>query len=203
MRKSKLNRLAFTMIELIFAIVIIAIAVMSLPMMTQVTSKGIESNIVQEAIFAASAELMGASSGYWDLNSMQDNNVSHLSRVIDVDGDCDNNASNSRFRLRPGHIEQPLHRRCVFSVSGDVNNTSSNLFPNLNNAVHGSQDIFIDTTTDPSGYKETYKSIVSVDTNNSIKTITVSVTHANGDPITTLRMQSANVGEIDYFKRMF
>jgi len=75
------KRFAFTMIELIFAIVIIAISVMSLPMMAVVTQRGMENNIVQEAIFAASAELMGATSGYWDENSMQDINVSHLSRV--------------------------------------------------------------------------------------------------------------------------
>jgi prepilin-type N-terminal cleavage/methylation domain-containing protein len=57
MRKRILHRLAFTMIELIFAIVIIAISVMSLPMMTQVTSAGIERNLVQEAIFASVAEI--------------------------------------------------------------------------------------------------------------------------------------------------
>ena len=45
------KRFGFTMIELIFAIVIIAISVMSLPMMTQVTNKGLEESLVQEAIF--------------------------------------------------------------------------------------------------------------------------------------------------------
>ena len=44
----------FTLIELIFAIVIIAISVMSLPTMTEVTSSGVAQNVeVQEAIFKA------------------------------------------------------------------------------------------------------------------------------------------------------
>jgi len=44
----------FTLIELIFAIVIIAISVVSLPTMIQVTSSGVEKNIeTQEAIFKA------------------------------------------------------------------------------------------------------------------------------------------------------
>jgi len=44
----------FTLIELIFAIVIIAISVVSLPTMVQVTSSGVGKNIeTQEAIFKA------------------------------------------------------------------------------------------------------------------------------------------------------
>lgn len=44
----------FTMIELIFAIVVIAISVMSLPTMIQATSSGVEKNLeAQEAIFKA------------------------------------------------------------------------------------------------------------------------------------------------------
>ncbi|MEA2072664.1 MAG: prepilin-type N-terminal cleavage/methylation domain-containing protein [Campylobacterota bacterium] len=45
---------AFTLIELIFAIVIIAISVISLPTMTDATSSGVAKNVeVQEAIFKA------------------------------------------------------------------------------------------------------------------------------------------------------
>lgn len=47
-------RTAFTMIELLFAIVIIAFSVLAIPMISQVTSKGVESTIeAQEAIFKA------------------------------------------------------------------------------------------------------------------------------------------------------
>lgn len=207
MVRSTVSKFAFTMIELIFAIVIIAISVMSLPVMIQVTSKGIENNLVQEAIFAASAELMGASAGYWDTNSMSDNAFSHLSRVIDVDGDCNGD------RLRPGHIAQPLHRRCVASTSGDINNTSSFDFPNLDNSDHPDEDIFLDTTAgaataDATGYKNIYTSAIDVspaaDTNIKIITATIKKSAASGgDTITRLRMQSANVGEIDYYKKRF
>ena len=45
---------AFTLIELIFAIVIIGISFMSVPMMIQATSTGVSKNLeVQEAIFKA------------------------------------------------------------------------------------------------------------------------------------------------------
>ena len=208
--KSTLSKSAFTMIELIFAIVIISFAVMSLPMMTQVTSKGVESNIIQEAIFAASAELIGATSYYWDLNSMQDNNVSHLSRVIDIGATCTDDSSSIRNRLRPGHIAQPYHRRCLDSNSTTLANSSDATFPNLNNAAHSSEILFTDTTTDKTGYKESYKSVVTVsnedtqgNADDNIKKITVRVTKSNDDNITVLSTYSANIGEIDYYKRRF
>ena len=199
------KRFAFTMIELIFAIVIIAISVMSLPMMIQVTQKGIESNILQEAIFAASAELMGATAGCWDEVSMRDINVSHLSRVIDIgtSNDC-----NDTTKLRPGHINQPFHRRCLDENSTAIADLDKNITSiySLDDAAHVAQNIFINTATDETGYKELYKSEIDVSlssTDNNIKIITATVTDDDGDPITVLRTQSANIGEIDYYKRTF
>ena len=189
---------AFTMIELIFAIVIIAISVLSLPMMSQVNARNIESNIVQEAIFAASAELMGASAGYWDSNSMEDSNLSSFSRVIDINGNCDSN------RLRAGHIAQPLHRRCVESSTGAVSDSAGITFLTLDNAQHlGSNDeIFLNNVPDKSGYKKTYYSTLNVTRVGDIKYLEVSVQDLD-DTLVVLKMQSANIGEIDYYKRRF
>ncbi|MDD5373730.1 MAG: type II secretion system protein [Sulfurimonas sp.] len=205
-RKNSLGRFAFTMIELIFAIVIISIAVVSLPMMVQITSKGIENNIVQEAIFAASAELTGATSYYWDKNSMYDSNLSRYSRVIDIGSTCENNTSSPRYRLRQGHIAQPYHRRCLENSTVGAADTNDTTFPNLNNAVHSSAIIFTDTTKNSAGYKEAYTSTVAIaqgfgDAN--IKKITVLVENSSGDDITMLSTYSANVGEVDYYKRRF
>jgi len=200
-RAKQTNRRAFTLIELVFAIVVISIAVVTLPMMIQVNNKGIEDSMVQEAIFAASAELMGASAGYWDANSMADNAVSNLSRVIDIGATCENNSSSVRHRLRPGHIAQPFHRRCLESNAIIAINAADANFSNLNNAVHGSQLMFTDDATNATGYKNEYDSLVSVVQNGNIKDISITVTDSDGDIVTMLRMQSANIGEIDYYKR--
>lgn len=194
------KRFGFTMIELIFAIVIIAISVMSLPMMTQVTNKGIEGGLVQEAIFAGAAELMGASSGYWDERSLEDINVSSLSRVIDISADC-----NATTRLRKGHIAQPYHRRCLDS------NSSANLDSKADNTIDALDDMEktdIDTLLlmDPSsaGYKNKYTTTVDVNRTDNIKTLTVTIKDKDSNStITSLKMQSANIGEIDYYKRTF
>ncbi len=203
-RKTALGRFAFTMIELIFAIVVISIAVISLPMMAQMTSKGIEDNIVQEAIFAASAELMGATAYYWDDNrSTEDMDLSRLERVVDVDGDC--NAD----RLRLGHINQPFHRRCLDSnAAGGVNyNAGEGTGVGLNRSVHGVQIMFDNPNSEAAGYKRIYRSQMDIAQglgDNNVKELTVSIFAEDGATLlTSLRMYSANIGEIDYYRRRF
>jgi len=191
------SRLAFTMIELIFAIVVISIAVISLPVMTKITEKGIQSNILQEAIYAASTELMSASTGYWDANSIYDINVSHLSRVIDTDNSC--NAD----RLRQGHIAQPLHRRCLDENSSIVDADEANTNDSLESFERTNAPVFDDAGGTASGYKDEYTISLDVNRTGDIKFIEVLIKDSNGNDVTRLKMQSANIGEIDYYKRRF
>jgi hypothetical protein len=195
------------MIELIFAIIIISIAVVSLPVMTKITEKGIEEGILQEAIFAGASTLMLVSSAYWDERSMEDVNVSYISRVVDVDGDC-----NATTRLRPGHVAQPLHRRCLYSNSSlHLEDTvDPDIFALEDAAVEINNDdnIFKNPGGEAQGYKDAYTvtMVTGLHTDKNIKDINVTVYHVVDTvktPITKLSMQSANVGEIDYFKRRF
>ena len=209
-----LTKHAFTMIELIFAVVIIAIVVMSLPMVTQVTNKNIENSLVQEALFASSAELIDATAGYWDEHSMSDINVSHLSRVIDVNNLCNNDTNSSRYRLRNGHIEQPYHRRCIDSNTTGIHDSNTSVVGidvyDLNDASHGIKELFVDYVgipeADAAGYKTLYRSELNVTlaTDQNIKVITSTVYDNTGSNIVSvLRTQSANIGEIDFYKRRF
>lgn len=207
-RVQTVQRYAFTMIELIFAIVVISIAVISLPTITDATSRSIENGIIQEAVFAGSAELSAATSYYWDSRSMEDINVSHFSRVIDINGNCENNSSNPRYRLKPGHIAQPFHRRCLDSSATAVYN-DTNTTDSLDSVEHTNSPIFefyADADNNVSaGYKNSYNSIVDVAqdaTNSNIKILTVTVSK-NGNNIVKLKTQSVNIGEVDYLKRRF
>jgi len=203
-------RYAFTLIELIFAIVIIGITVISLPMMTQVTSKGIDESIVQEAIFAAATELNEATTHHWDENSFDINAKNIYSRVVTTAlgglKGCDTNT-----RLRPGHINQKLHRRCT-----DANSTVSKAFTDdkistFEDIAHsGNNDnIFNENKADAKGYKRKYTSKLvimhpitfgTLNTSQDIKKLDVTVSDSNGI-ITKLSTYSANIGEIDYYKR--
>lgn len=210
-----LKRYAFSMIELIFAIVIIGVSVISLPMMTQATSKAIEENLVQEAVFAASTELNQVVSYYWDENSIQGNDS--LSKVINT-GDC-----NDISKLMPGHVNQPLHRRCLDdttenpspSLGFDSGESPSDKNDIDDNIIVSNEAIFIATSgnvASAEGYKESYTKTVEVDYANfgtevaadkNIKKITVTIKGEDNKTITRLSTYSANIGEVDYYKRSY
>ncbi|MDQ7067244.1 MAG: type II secretion system protein [Sulfurimonas sp.] len=170
------KRTAFTYIELIFSIVIIAITVVSLPMMSRVISDGISSSIVQEAIFAAATELNEVTTAHWDDNSLEPGASNSFAKVIDF-GLCNNN------RLMPGHIEQTLHRKCLDSnITNPSDASPITTVQSLNDYVHASSNIFINAITDETGYKEEYNSALTVtrpanfDGNNTnIKKITITI----------------------------
>jgi prepilin-type N-terminal cleavage/methylation domain-containing protein len=212
-----MKRSAFSLIELIFAIVIISIAVTSVPIMTYAIGKGVENNLVQETIFGASAQLNQILSYRWDENSIDesvDANATGLAKVINRAGvgSCLDN------RLKPGHIAQPLHRRCldnnttrvsaVFGLDGietvvddidDFNGTSGNLFTG---------------SASGSAYKDAYTYSVSVSSStmngnlspaesNDLKEVTITVFDNNGNTISSLNSYTFNIGEVDYYKRMY
>lgn len=202
------NRLAFTFIELIFAILIISIAVMSLPVLSSVTSKGIEDNIVQEAIFAASTELNQAVSYKWDENSTEGSST--ISRVIWTSAtDC-----NLITKRRPGHILQEKHRRCLDNNLTRPTHTSDADNDDLNDAAHSSASIYVtgsDATT-AKGYKADYNSTITVTkdasfgttaNNPDIKKIRVRVFDSQGNTVTKLDTYSANIGEIDFHSEVY
>ncbi|MCX6077810.1 MAG: hypothetical protein NTW78_13115 [Campylobacterales bacterium] len=201
------SKSAFSMIELIFAIVIIGISVISLPMVTQATAKGVEGNLVQEAIFAASTELNQVLSYQWDENAMDGSNL--LSKVVWTNAtDC-----NSTTKLRAGHINQPLHRKCIdnevlrptIAIDGTLNDIDDTIKTTP-------VSIFTEVSGTSSGYKKEYSSSISVEyadfgattaASQNMKKVTVSITDSDAKVITLLKTYSANIGEIDYYKRSY
>ncbi|MDF1874204.1 type II secretion system protein [Sulfurimonas sp. SAG-AH-194-I05] len=206
------RRYAFTMIELIFAIVIISIAMLSLPMMSQITSKNIENSLVQEAIFAASTELNQIVTFYWDASSMEGN--SPLSRVVWTSNtDCD-----PVTKKRYGHINQPYHRRCTdgnFTALPATNTSDANI-NDLDDLSHANESIYIGDATSSTGYKKEYSSSITVTpnalfgasliANPNIKKIRVIISDQSVTPpknVVQLDTYSSNIGEIDYYKRTY
>ncbi len=207
------RRSAFTLIELIFAIVIIAISVISLPMMSQTVSEGIDANIVQEAIFASATELNGVVTAHWDENSIESGMPDSSARVIEtVINMCNNDNNSSTFRQMPGHINQPLHRRCLDANTTVTtpSNASATAVDSLDDWELGDKNITIGTSG-AEGYKETYQSNVIVSpnanfngaNNANIKSIVSTVKDEDGTTIAVLRTYSANIGEVDYYKRNY
>lgn len=212
MVKSSFNRLAFTLIELLFAIMIMGITLVSVPVIMSSNTKGFNATIIQEAIFAASAELNQVLSYRWDENSIDesfDPDALGLSYVVQI-ADCNNTT-----RLRPGHIEQPLHRRCI---DDNVTLPSLTLGPDtgdlddIDDIVQAKKQMFIGDATTASGYKHAYQSEFNIsyadigDINSSTKNaklIEIIVKNDADENVTVLRSYTLNIGEIDFYKRTY
>jgi len=201
------RRTAFTLIELIFAIVIIAISVISLPMMNQAIAKGVDSNLVQEAIFAAATELNEAITVNWDENSIEPTLNNAYARVINVSGNC-----NTITHLMPGHIGENLHRKCLENNNTTPSDSSATTVDALDDMAHDYTAIFVNNTPSAEGYKKSYTSKVAVTranvnfggaVNSNMKKLTITIKDSTGDIITSLITYSANIGEIDYDKRTY
>lgn len=112
-------RSAMSMIELVFAIVIMGIAVMSLPLiLTQVQNNNAYA-MQQEAILAAKAKIGDILTYEWDGKSYDSN--SSRSFVLDV---TNGNANLDRFngQLRIGHVNAD-YRRKFFPNATNPSNT--------------------------------------------------------------------------------
>ena len=109
MIRVSVKKAGFSLIELVLSIVIIAIAVMSIPLMLQESAKNDRFSLLQESILAARTKMGNILSFKWDENS-PDGNGSRIIRVLDVNaGDP---ALNRTLNLRRrGHILADKRRR--------------------------------------------------------------------------------------------
>ena len=204
------KRYAFTMIELIFAIVVIAIAIVSLPVMTQTSDKNIEANIIQEAIFASETLLNESAAYYWDVQSRADQGLTgdENSRVIDTYNDC-----NATSRQRIGH----LNRRCLnnSAIGPDNNDTIGISIDFISNSYGTPTDLFNDhnSTTATATYKDGYKVTANINqcttigaggcnvafdqntTDRDLKEVQLTIQDSSGTVRVIVRAYSANIGE--------
>ncbi len=106
-----MKREGFSLIELVLAIVIIAISLMSIPLMLQQSGKSDSFALVQESILATRTKMGNILSFKWDENSTENTGAMSVIRALDVThGAVDLNRSGSSVRRR-GHVFTNLRRR--------------------------------------------------------------------------------------------
>ena len=123
-------RRGFSLIEVVFAIIIIAISLMSVPMLLKSSSKSNEFSMMQEAILATSTKMGNILSYPWDINSYDSTNK--ILRTLDVSASGDSELSRvlgvNDNNLRIGHIFADKRRRFYdynINPSHQVNPTTS------------------------------------------------------------------------------
>jgi prepilin-type N-terminal cleavage/methylation domain-containing protein len=101
-----LKREGFSLIELVLAIIVIAISLMSIPMLIGETSKSNQYSLIQESVMAARTKLGNILTFPWDQNSTIENNSSAITAVVVVEtnGDVDLNRTAGTI-YRRGHVQ--------------------------------------------------------------------------------------------------
>ncbi len=207
-------RKAFTMIELIFAIVILAVVMLTIPMMIGVNNKALEGNAAQEAIFLVSAVLSGTTSLLWDNKALEgDVDGVSLSKILDTGGDGSYDRVDVNTTLRDGGLDEDLHR----------NFFSNNTTPEQNQTITLTDVLGTTTASDAVGYKNIYSvdatrgyindapgtfifsdTTLAPNNTSNVKMTQVEINATiDGTPrtIARLRAYTCNIGEIDYAKR--
>lgn len=194
------------MIELVIAIVVMGIAVMTLPLMLERTQTNNAFVMQQEAILAAKTKLGDIITYPWDDNSLQNDIVA----VLDTNGDNDYNRTAGTTR-RKGHVIQDKRRKFFNAITnpGDVagvvsisdfNGDSKTLSPT--STLDYRFTIDLNTTVNyVSDSAFAFPTLTQVGTSN-IKMITV---EASGDEMSTFRLRaySANIGESQLLRRNY
>ena len=213
---------AFTLIELIVAIVVIGIAMMSIPLLLSQASKSNEFNINQEAILAGVTKISGILTYPWN-----ETNSSDILQVFDVtQGDSELNRTTTDKNRRIGHFKEKYRRKFYDNIT-EANSTlghdKGNEFDDIDdfNGEHfsvqngGTGDylkelnlsIGVYYISDIANYSQnplnfSLSTSVTTPTTN-IKMIEVNVTDKNHNLITSLKAFSANIGSYELLYRVF
>jgi len=219
------KRGAFSMIEMVFAIVIIGITVAGVSQMMTRSGNTMEGAFSQEAVFLASMEGAKIFSHRWDANSMDNSTDLSYSKILDtgVSGyrrTCIDTTTEGRTQtsgacggadeilsvLRLGGIAQDKHRRFHSDWTTPAGGTPDGI-------PDGNHDLNV---TDANGYKHEYRIATTsgfatarfgtgTGGTSDIKVSEVSVQDkGNGfAELVKMRIYSYNIGEIDYAKRIF
>lgn len=198
------KRSAMTMIELIFAIVLIALVVAAVPQMIQRNDKTLEGNLVQEELFIAAKIASEILTQPWDANSPDTTTSRAYTKVLDT------NSSNVAFNremdhfgnslpFRQGHIRQDNHRRFHNAATSP---STSGIPMGPIPSVAGMN------ITVTSGYcgqnNSNFFALAGGTTVSAAKMATITATDtADAARTVTLRIYMANIGEIAYAHRSF
>lgn len=205
-------RPGFTMLELIFALVIIAISILALPTVLFTSTQSQEQTLKEEGILLTTSKIASILTYSWDSNSSPLGTLMSTSQVLRVtngDSELDRNAT-SDFRL--GHFQEELRRRLT-PASNERNATllpaapATNKFgiEDFNNEVSD-----IGAVGSAEGYKKQYRrstSVIYVDDaatynattiNYNFPVVSVSgVSPSGGPPTTNIKMIQVSTLESD------
>lgn len=207
---------AASMIELVIAIVVMGIAVMTLPMMLEQTQKNNEFALQQEIILAARTKLGDTLTYRWDENSLNNERII----VLQTNGDSELNPSTDNRRV--GHIKGNKRRKFNFDNNAtqsagfnegnlddldDFNGDSVGLSGTQANLDYRFTDFNMSTTvvyiSDAADYNDTNLTFdfntTTIAGPSNIKMLTLSISGVTTPFV--IRTFSCNIGESEFLRR--
>ncbi len=219
-------RKAASMLELIIAIVVMGIAVMTLPILLLKTQSNNEYALQQEVILAARTKMGDTLTYRWDQNSLINDKIF----VLMTDGDSDLNISATGSIRRIGHVKGDKRRRFSPDLNsstpvanlgpdgGDLNDIDDfngktdtlEIGPQVTSLDYHFTDFNLTTTvvyvSDNANYSAqnlnfTFDTNAST-TTTSIKMLTLKVKGLNNTPF-TIRSYTCNIGESELLRKAY
>lgn len=220
----------FTFIELVVAIVVIGIAMMSVPLLLSQSSRTNEFSINQEAVLAGSTKIGNILTYPWDDKLVSEVDVKHILDVTNGDSELKRYTDDNSTR-RIGNFKSSYRRKfdtnltyasVTLGRTGDKNASAYNDIDDFNGtsdiiSSSGAGDYLMDLNlstqvfyiSDKEDYNKTILNfgdlnISSVTPTTNLKMIEVKVVNrTNHQLITTLRAFSANIGSYELIYRTF
>ena len=206
------RRHAFTMIELIFAIVLIALVVVGVPEMISRNDRTLTGSLVQEELFIAAKTASELLTQPWDINSPDNTTSRAYTKVLDINSTTNTSlnrltdGSGNFLPLRVGQISEDNHRRFHndFTYPGGYqipNDTEQPVLPAntqllISSGYSGDTDsTFFSTSPVQNNAQSSWRAA-------KMATITVTDT-VDTNRTVTLRIFMANIGEYAYAHRRF
>jgi len=215
------------MIEMIFAIVVIGVVMLTIPTMIQVNNKALEGSAAQEAIFLVSAVLSETTTFLWDDNS-RDESIGAgtsdfiLSKILDTNptGDPAYNRVDANSTIRIGNLHEDRHRRLFDDVTIPAQTTKEVISQPLTNSasaavgyknqytVVATREYVSDTPGNPFVFSVPDVPVAvntpMTPTNIKMTQVEINATIEGANlVIARLRAYTCNIGEVDYAKRRF
>lgn len=204
------KRSAFSMIELIFAIVLIALVVVAVPGMITRNVQTLSGSLVQQELFIAARTASELLTQPWDTNSIDTTTSRAYTKVLDTAAGGSlarvSDAAGNLLPFRIGHIRQDNHRRFHNDPAAASSFPSSYQIPKDSAMPSLPKDTNLSIVSGWSGENSAtfFANTPSTAGLAAVKMATITVKNTKDTSRTvTLRVYLADIGEYSYASRRF
>lgn len=153
---------AFTMIELIFAIVIVGVTILTIPLMLVTNATNQDRSLIQEGVMITSTKISQVLTYPWDVQSSPTGTLMSTSQVLDTLNTPLGLERNATTDFRIGHFRQALRRRMTpNSFPRTATNIGAFTTPQTSiahfNGAADAVETSAGTPTTATGYKKEYQ----------------------------------------------